>query len=101
MDDLTGFEITYLLELPQPGGIFVVWGLVLPLVYIVASSLTNLVLRDFLILKVRRCVRRAADFASCGIALQWLVQRLLSCSPSWNVQPAKGNAAWSQGLSRP
>ena len=52
VDDLTGFEITYLLELPQPWGIFVVWGLVLPLVYIVASSLTNLVLRDFLILKV-------------------------------------------------
>ena len=54
VDDLTGFEITYLLELPQPWGIFVVWGLVLPLVYIVASSLTNLVLRDFLILKVSR-----------------------------------------------
>ncbi len=51
MDDITGFEITYLLELPQPWGIFVVWGLVLPLVYIVSSSLTNLVLRDFLILK--------------------------------------------------
>ena len=54
VDDLTGFEITYLLELPQPWGIFVVWGLVLPLVYILASSLTNLVLRDFLILKVSR-----------------------------------------------
>jgi hypothetical protein len=52
VDDLTGFEITYLLELPQPWGIFVVWGLVLPLVYIVSSSLTNLVLKDFLILKV-------------------------------------------------
>ncbi|CAK0745715.1 hypothetical protein CVIRNUC_001639 [Coccomyxa viridis] len=51
VDDITGFEITYLLELPQPWGIFVVWGLVLPLVYIVSSSLTNLVLRDFLILK--------------------------------------------------
>ena len=52
VDDLTGFEITYLLELPQPWGIFVVWGLVLPLVYIVSSSLTNLVLKDLLILKV-------------------------------------------------
>lgn len=52
VDDLTGFEITYLLELPEPWGLFVVWGLVLPLVYIVSSSLTNLVLRDFLILKV-------------------------------------------------
>ena len=53
VDDLTGFEITKLVELPDPWGIVVVWGLVLPLTYIVSSSLTNLVLRDFLILKAR------------------------------------------------
>lgn len=52
IDDLTGFEITKLVELPEPFGIFVVWGFVLPLTYIVSSSLTNLVLKDFLILKV-------------------------------------------------
>ena len=57
VDDITGFEITYLLELPQPWGIFVVWGLVLPLVYILSSSLTNLVLRDFLILKASTLCR--------------------------------------------
>jgi hypothetical protein len=51
IDDLTGFEITYLVELPDPWGIVVVWGFVLPLTYIISSSLTNLVLRDFLILK--------------------------------------------------
>ncbi|CAL8460669.1 g199 [Coccomyxa elongata] len=51
IDDLTGFEITKLVELPEPFGIFVVWGFVLPLTYIVSSSLTNLVLKDFLILK--------------------------------------------------
>ncbi len=53
MDDLTGFEITKLVELPDPWGIVVVWGLVLPLTYIISSALTNLVLRDFLILKAR------------------------------------------------
>jgi len=30
-----------------------VWGFVLPVVYLVSSALTNLVLRDFLILKAR------------------------------------------------
>lgn len=52
IDDLTGFEITKLVELPEPYGIFVVWGFVLPLTYIISSSLTNIALKDFLILKV-------------------------------------------------
>ena len=52
VDDYTGFEITQLLELPQPWSIIVVWGLVLPLVFLAASALTNLVLKDGLILKV-------------------------------------------------
>jgi len=52
VDDLTGFEITKFLELPQPYGILVVWGLVLPSIYVLATSLTNLVLKDGLILKV-------------------------------------------------
>ncbi|KAK9822185.1 hypothetical protein WJX81_008269 [Elliptochloris bilobata] len=51
VDDLTGFELTYIMELPEPWGIIVVWGFVLPVVYLVSSALTNLVLRDFLILK--------------------------------------------------
>ena len=53
VDDLTGFEITKLVELPDPWGIVAVWGLVLPLTYILSSSLTNVVLRDSLILKAR------------------------------------------------
>ncbi len=56
IDDLTGFEITKLVELPEPFGIFAVWGFVLPLTYIVSSSLTNLALKDFLILKVTHSV---------------------------------------------
>jgi len=51
VDDLTGFEITKFLELPQPYGIAVVWGLVLPAIYVLSTSLTNIVLKDGLILK--------------------------------------------------
>lgn len=58
IDDLTGFEITKLIELPEPWGIVVVWGAVLPLLYILASSLTGLVLRDAVILR--------APCPSCG-----------------------------------
>lgn len=53
VDDYTGFEITQLLELPQPWSIIITWGVVLPLVFLVASALTNLVLKDALILKVQ------------------------------------------------
>ncbi|KAK9801394.1 hypothetical protein WJX73_005958 [Symbiochloris irregularis] len=51
VDDYTGFEITQLMELPQPWSIIVVWGLVLPVVFLVASAITNIVLKDALILK--------------------------------------------------
>jgi hypothetical protein len=51
VDDLTGFEITKFLELPQPYGIIAVWGLALPALFVLSSSLTNLVLKDGLILK--------------------------------------------------
>jgi len=50
LDDLTGFEITYLLELPEPWSFIWTWFVVLPVVYLVARGLTNFVLRDFLIL---------------------------------------------------
>lgn len=49
---MTGFEITKFLELPQPYGIIAVWGLALPALFVLSSSLTNLVLKDGLILKV-------------------------------------------------
>lgn len=50
IDDLTGFEITRLVELPEPYGIIAVWGVVLPTIYVLASSLTNLLFPDALIL---------------------------------------------------
>lgn len=51
VDDLTGFEITKLIELPEPGGIVALWGFLLPIVYVLASSITNVIFRDALILK--------------------------------------------------
>lgn len=51
VDDLTGFEITSLIELPPPYGIVALWGLILPVLYLLSTSITNLVLRDGLILK--------------------------------------------------
>jgi transcription elongation factor Elf1 len=51
IDDITGFEITRLVELPEPYGIAVVWGAVLPIVFIFVASITNIVFKDNLILR--------------------------------------------------
>lgn len=51
IDDFTGFEITKLVELPEPWGIIVVWGLVLPLVFVLVNAVTGLILKDGLILQ--------------------------------------------------
>ena len=58
VDDLTGFEITKAIELPPPYSILFLWGLVFPTIYIIATSITNFILPDALILK--------ADCPSCG-----------------------------------
>lgn len=46
-----GFEVTSLIELPPPGGIIALWAVVLPVLYLLSTSITNLVLRDHTILK--------------------------------------------------
>ncbi|XVF51592.1 hypothetical protein PTKIN_Ptkin04bG0196500 [Pterospermum kingtungense] len=51
LDDLTGFEITYLLELPEPLGFIFTWFAAVPLIVWSAQSLTKVVVKDFLILK--------------------------------------------------
>lgn len=51
LDDLTGFEITYLLELPEPYSFVFTWFVVLPITFFVAQFLTNAILKDFIILK--------------------------------------------------
>ncbi|XP_054825245.1 PGR5-like protein 1B, chloroplastic [Prosopis cineraria] len=51
LDDLTGFEITYLLELPEPFSFIFTWFAAVPLIVWLALSLTNAIVKDFLILK--------------------------------------------------
>lgn len=53
VDDITGFQITNLLELPEPYGIIFLWGFVFPAVFIFVASATNFIFKDNLILKVR------------------------------------------------
>ncbi|KAF8379376.1 hypothetical protein HHK36_028810 [Tetracentron sinense] len=51
LDDLTGFEITYLLELPEPFSFIFTWFAALPFIFWLAQSFTNAIVKDFLILK--------------------------------------------------
>ncbi|XP_066398974.1 PGR5-like protein 1A, chloroplastic [Miscanthus floridulus] len=51
LDDLTGFEITLLLELPEPFSFIFTWFAALPLIFWVAQAITNVIVKDFLILK--------------------------------------------------
>jgi hypothetical protein len=58
LDKLSGFQLTNAIELPPPWSILFLWGIVFPSIYTVATSITNLVLPDALIL--------SADCPSCG-----------------------------------
>uniref|UniRef100_A0A0F7GZ95 PGRL1A transmembrane protein n=1 Tax=Erodium trifolium TaxID=337410 RepID=A0A0F7GZ95_9ROSI len=51
LDDITGFEITYLLELPEPFSFLFTWFAALPLIVYLATAFTNVIVKDFLILK--------------------------------------------------
>eukprot|EP00891_Asterochloris_glomerata_P000499 jgi/Astpho2/499/Aster-03540 len=51
LDDFTGFQITNLLELPEPYGIVFTWGAVLPVVFVFVASITNFIFKDNLILR--------------------------------------------------
>ncbi|XP_039142052.1 PGR5-like protein 1B, chloroplastic [Dioscorea cayenensis subsp. rotundata] len=51
LDDLTGFEITYLLELPEPFSFIFTWFAAVPLIFWLSQAFTNAILKDFLILK--------------------------------------------------
>ncbi|KAL1547545.1 PGR5-like protein 1A, chloroplastic [Salvia divinorum] len=50
LDDLTGFEITYLLELPEPFSFIFTWFAALPLILWLSFTFTNIIVKDFLIL---------------------------------------------------
>ncbi|KAL9242855.1 hypothetical protein vseg_016814 [Gypsophila vaccaria] len=51
LDDLTGFEITYLLELPEPFSFIFTWFAALPAILWSSQAITKLIVKDFLILK--------------------------------------------------
>ncbi|CAO2820006.1 unnamed protein product [Amaranthus hypochondriacus] len=51
LDDLTGFEITYLLELPEPFSFIFTWFAALPAILWLSQAITKLIVNDFLILK--------------------------------------------------
>ncbi|KAF7810231.1 PGR5-like protein 1A, chloroplastic [Senna tora] len=51
LDDVTGFEISYLLELPEPYSFIFTWFAAVPLLVWLAQALTNAIIKDFLILK--------------------------------------------------
>nr|GMD98770.1 PGR5-like protein 1A, chloroplastic [Ipomoea batatas] len=51
LDDLTGFEITYLLELPEPFSFIFTWFAALPFILWLSFSITGFIVKDFLILK--------------------------------------------------
>jgi len=51
VDDITGFELTKVLQLPPPWGTVALWGLLLPSVFVVATTLTNIAFKDSIILK--------------------------------------------------
>ncbi|XP_073287917.1 PGR5-like protein 1A, chloroplastic [Primulina huaijiensis] len=50
LDDLTGFEITYLLELPEPFSFIFTWFAAIPVILWLSFTLTNFIVKDFLIL---------------------------------------------------
>ena len=52
LDDFTGFQITNLVELPEPYGIIFLWGAVFPALFIFVASITNFIFKDNLILQV-------------------------------------------------
>jgi len=58
VDDLSGFGITQLVELPEPWGFIAVWFVVLPVIYLISAKFTGLLLKDSVVL--------AAPCPNCG-----------------------------------
>jgi hypothetical protein len=50
VDDLSGFGITQLVELPEPWGFVAVWFVVLPVIYLISAKVTGLILQDSVVL---------------------------------------------------
>ncbi|KAL3619348.1 PGR5-like protein 1B, chloroplastic [Castilleja foliolosa] len=50
LDDLTGFEITYLLELSEPFSFLFTWFAAIPVILWLSFTIANAIVKDFLIL---------------------------------------------------
>ncbi len=42
IDDITGFEISEVIELPPPFGAGFLWGVLLPSIFVLSTALTNI-----------------------------------------------------------
>ncbi|WJX54957.1 PGR5-like protein 1A, chloroplastic [Trifolium repens] len=51
LDDVTGFEINYLIAIPEPFSFILTWFAAVPFILWFAQSITNAIIKDFLILK--------------------------------------------------
>ncbi|XP_022152727.1 PGR5-like protein 1A, chloroplastic [Momordica charantia] len=81
LDDITGFEITYLLELPEPFSFIFTWFAAVPLLVWLALTLTNAVVRDSLILK--------GPCPNCGTENVSFFGTILSVSSGGNTNKLK------------
>ncbi|EYU39022.1 hypothetical protein MIMGU_mgv1a010322mg [Erythranthe guttata] len=81
LDDLTGFEITYLLELPEPFSFLFTWFAALPLILWLSFTITNIIVKDFLIL-VGPC-------PNCGTENTSFFGTILSVSSGGSVNTLK------------
>ncbi|KAI3468825.1 hypothetical protein Pfo_025488 [Paulownia fortunei] len=81
LDDLTGFEITYLLELPEPFSFLFTWFAALPLILWLSFTITNFIVKDFLIL-VGPC-------PNCGTENTSFFGTILSVSSGGSINTVK------------
>lgn len=81
LDDLTGFEITYLLELPEPFSFIFTWFAAFPLILYLSTSITQLIVKDFLILR--------GPCPNCGAENLSFFGTILSISSGGNTNKVK------------
>ncbi|PIN08503.1 hypothetical protein CDL12_18920 [Handroanthus impetiginosus] len=81
LDDLTGFEISYLLELPEPFSFIFTWFAALPFILWLSYTITNSIVKDFLIL-VGPC-------PNCGTENTSFFGTILSISSGGSINTVK------------
>mmetsp|Transcript_6365 Transcript_6365/g.23530 ORF Transcript_6365/g.23530 Transcript_6365/m.23530 type:complete len:336 (+) Transcript_6365:157-1164(+) len=64
LDDLTGFRITYELELPEPYGFLFAWGLYIPFCFGIANLLTSKLLGPNAVILKGQCPECGAEISS-------------------------------------